>query len=244
VSALWLVAGALAADDGEEAIVGGGAPAPETYGPVNIPAASGDNIALEACSGWLLAPGRVLTAAHCLTRAGQEPDPLARPLVWPYRGSAKGHQVTRAWGKSDRNRDGTLLDLAVLELNTEVVPSDGRPISLLRPYRSPPETLVGETVTCWGYSQRAGTELRAGTWTVESVDALGRLVVPMGSGAQAIPGDSGGGCTTRLSSGAWLVGAMSAIAPDGKLRIAPLSLSTLASEVSEEEGAEATPAEE
>lgn len=144
-------------------------------------ATRGDGTGLY-CSGTLISPTRILTAAHCLP---PEVTRISTP-VWQADGSARELRA-RSWvvhPEYQRTSAGFLNDAAVITL-TNPLPAPPMPLLVSNP------STPGQNVFIAGWGGPAASSL-AGFSRITIVNALHVGYTYDGRGANTCPGDSGG----------------------------------------------------
>jgi hypothetical protein len=192
------VCGAL----GATAIVNGSACSTAASAVVLINLRSADGFAIGACSGTLLTPRAILTAAHCID------DANALAHIW----LGEGPQFVADSFTSHpdyRENNSSTPDVGVIFMGEDLPRA---PIPLL----TSRDARVGETavIAGWGRDQNSvGATLRAGTTTISNVRNLFLETLYSASASAICAGDSGG--PIMLSEGGvWSVAGVTSAASE------------------------------
>ena len=178
VNACGILAGTLLAGPG---IVNGSECSPAATPVVKLNLYNKDGLA-GGCTGTVIAPRAVLTAAHCLA------DGITSVRVF----LGTGDQVSSAsiaWSPSYRSTSASSLDVGVVLTGQDLART---PQALL----TSRDARVGELAVIAGWGNDAsgsgGNTLRAGTATITAAGAITIETVFAGTGSAVCSGDSGG----------------------------------------------------
>jgi protease YdgD len=177
------------------------------------------------CTGSLIAPDMILTAAHCAEGVDAESDPGrlrfrtgAYPGLTPVELPAARivlHPLYPRNGEPAGVERRTGYDLALLRLTSPVPPTAAFPLVPSR------EAVVGPRLLIASY--RGGRGERAREHTCPVIDATDRMIR---MGCDVRPGESGSPVLQRGAGGLVLVGVLSARAEDGPQKLAIAAGST------------------
>jgi len=159
-----------------------------------------DGFALGACSGTIVTPRAVLTAAHCLD------EQVAIVRVWLGSG-AEVHAESFEFHPSYRPDSATALDVGIVRM-AEDLPRAPIPLLTGRDAR------VGETAILagWGRDQSSvGATLRAGTATISAAGAVFLETQHTTNASSICLGDSGGPLMLQ-EGGRWAIAGISSAA--------------------------------
>lgn len=200
---------ALDADASE--LIGG---APDTHvAVVRISSSAG------ACTGTYMAPGVVLTAAHCVPPGESSPGAVIVGFVDSTQQAPDvvlaSHDVVRL----DADDRGIALDLALVMVNRFHVPAEVVPLPLLRAKLALASADIGHAVLLVGFGASqppfaAADERLGGESTLVGVNAEIATVSSTGEQARACFGDSGGPLLIDRGGGEYIAGVLSNGAAD------------------------------
>ena len=173
-------------------ILNGTACSPDTSAVVLVNARDRDGFAAGACSGTVIAPRRVLTAAHCLTDAA---------LIRVWLGSGDELVARSFTSHPDYRGSGTSpVDVAVIVMDQDL-PRVPIPLLLSRDAR------VGEAAVIAGWGRdlnNVPATLRGGVTTVTRVSATLLETIFASNVSSVCSGDSGGPLLL-LQDGVWAI---------------------------------------
>jgi protease YdgD len=171
------------------------------------------------CTGSLIAPDLILTAAHCVVSIGPDGDPArlrfrtgAYPGLTPVEVPAARiviHPLYPRGGETAELERRTGYDLALLRLVEPVPETAAAPLAATRERAVENRLLIA--------SYRGGQGDRARERTCPVINATDRMIR---MGCDVRPGESGAPVLQRSGAGLALVGVLSARAEDGPRKLA------------------------
>lgn len=188
-----LPAGGACGTLGQTAILNGSECSPAASAVVSLNARGADGGNAGSCSGTLIAPRRILTAAHCLTGAA---------LIRVFVGTLPQYETTSFVSHPQYSGSGSSpVDVAIITMG-EDLPRTPIPLLLNRDAR------VGESAVIAGWGRdlnNVPATLRAGVTTITAVTPTLIETIFAGNVSSVCSGDSGGAILLQ-EGGAWAVG--------------------------------------
>ena len=188
-----LPAGGACGTLGRTAILNGSECSAAASAVVLLNARAADGAATGSCSGTVIAPRRILTAAHCLTEAA---------LIRVFVGTLPQLETTTFVPHPDYSGSGSSpVDVAIITMG-EDLPRAPAPVLLNRDAR------VGEAAVIAGWGRdlnNVGATLRAGVTTITGVTTPWLETIFASNVSSVCSGDSGGAILLQ-EGGVWAVG--------------------------------------